>query len=498
MDIRFCGVVTAVTAAFISIQASAQLAVTPAPKDKPSWTARFEAKKKAASSGVCEIAFIGDSITHNWEKPGRDVWNANYTNAPYRAINFGISADRTENVLWRIRNGQLDGISPKAVVIMIGTNNTGHRSVEDERPLDTVLGVQSILEEVKKRLPSAVVILHPIFPRGATKDDPKRVRNDVVNAAIKGFADGEKVFWCDFNSLLLTEDGVLEKSVAGDLLHPGPVGYEIWAKALKPYLDYALGRRTKKPRKQAAKPAPTALDTPGVPKAVQPAVHQYWLDMKRPRLRTKRAAFLAETATNKVYDAIWLGDSITHFWEREGNREVFQKRFAGYRIFNCGFGGDHVCHLLWNIKYGGFLDGVETKIVSLMIGTNNMWNDSVEDVVAGIKACLDVIREKQPNATVLLHAVPPREVAHKRGDRDFRRKRANVDEIMPKHEKVNSLIRQFADGKNVVWVDITKRFTDEEGLPDIRLLGDGTHPNAAGCNAWADEVLPFYRTILGR
>ena len=88
------------------------------------------------------------------------------------------------------------------------------------------------------------------------------MRNDVLNEVIKGFADEDgKMFWCDFNSLLLTEDGVLERSVAKDLLHPGRVGYEIWAKALKPYLDYALGLSPKKPPKRAAKPAPTATNT---------------------------------------------------------------------------------------------------------------------------------------------------------------------------------------------------------------------------------------------
>jgi len=92
----------------------------------------------------------------------------------------------------------------------------------------------------------------------------------------------------------------------------------------------------------------------------------------------------------------------------------------------------------------------------------------------------------------------PREVAHKRGERDFRRKNANCDELMPKQTKVNELIRPLADGKQVIWCDLTAKFTDSEGLPDITLLGDGTHPNAAGYAVWADAVLPLYREILGR
>jgi beta-glucosidase len=479
----------------------AQLAVTPSLPDKPwtnkMWLPRFDAKRELAATGRYDVVFIGDSITHGWERRGTNVWAKNFADGKYRALNCGISGDRTEHVLWRLNRGQLDGASPKAIVLMIGTNNTGHRDRCQEPPTDTILGIHSILGELKRKFPKAKVVLHPIFPRGATTNDPMRVRNDLVNSVIRKFADGKRVIWCDFNSRMLTEDGVLEKSMMPDLLHPGEAGYQIWAEELKPYLDYALGYSKSLPAKKV-KPAPTALPKQG-PVTVIPDVKMYWLangnPKVEPRIRNKRAEQCANV--DRYYDAIWLGDSITHFWEKKNNIGVFADKFKDYRILNLGFGGDRTQNVLWNILHGGVLDGVHTRLVTLMIGTNNTWSDSAEDIAAGIAACVKAIRERQPQAKVILYTILPREVAHKRGERNFRRNKANVDEIMPKQTKINELIRPLADGKTVFLVDMTAKFTDGEGLPDIKLLPDGTHPGPEGYTVWADEVLPLFRQLIG-
>ena len=492
----------AITAAVATGAAFALPSITPSIPVKTwthgMWLPRFDAKKELAKQGGYEVVFVGDSITHFWESKGAKVWDANFAGGPYKALNCGFSGDCTEHVLWRLDHGQLNGTNPKAIVLMIGTNNTGHRELCLESPTDTILGIQAILGRFSKQFPEAKVIMHPIFPRGATTNDPCRVRNDIVNSVIAKFADGKRVFWCDFNSRLLTEDGVLEKTMAPDLLHPGEKGYEIWAEELKPFLDYALGRSTKAP-KSTAKPAPTAIVAKG-PKATVPAVKWHWLANANPKVQARIRDKRVEEAANvdRYYDAIWLGDSITHFWEHKGKVEVFKEMFGAYKILNLGFGGDHTENLLWNITHGGFLDNVHARLITMMIGTNNTWNDSAEDIAAGIKECLKVVRAKQPQAKVLLFTVLPREVAHKRGERDFRRKAANVDDIMPKQTKINELIRPLADGKDVILVDLTAKFTDSEGLPDINLLGDGTHPSEEGYRVWADEVLPLYRQILGR
>ena len=447
----------------------------PCKPDKP-WT--------LSSKGPCDIVFIGDDATQGWTEKGKglEVWAKSFAEGPHKAINCGMAGDRTEHVLWRLDQGQLDGVSPKVVVLMIGTANTVRRSRLEEPPLDTILGIQAILRNLRRRYPSVKVILHPIPPASATATDERRIRSDTINAVLRKLADGKNVLWCDFNKRLVPQK----------FTRPN---YEAWAKALPPYLDFALGRSQKAP-KRAAPPMETALPIGHATTNAEVAI--YWLNNANPkverRLLKKREEICA--AKNRVYDAIWIGDSITHFWEK-GGKQTFAETFGReYRILNLGFGGDKTQNTLWNIRCGGFLDHVEARIVTLMIGTNNIWKDSPEDIAAGVRACLDAIHEKLPKAKILLFAVLPREVAHKRGDRDFRRKRGNVDEVMPNIAKVNKLIRPFADGKDVLFVDLTEKFIDAEGLPDITLLGDGTHPCEAGYRVWANEVMPIYRRII--
>ena len=131
-----------------------------------------------------------------------------------------------------------------------------------------------------------------------------------------------------------------------------------------------------------------------------------------------------------------------------------------------------------------------------MIGTNNTWSDSAEDIAAGIEACVKAIRKKQPQAKLLLMPLLPREVANKRPNRDYTRKNGEI--VMPKQKKINELIRPLADGENVVWFDLTKRFTDADGLPDVTLLPDGTHPGPEGYAVWADEMLPLLKKFCGK
>jgi len=495
-------IVLAMVSVEVAGAAFALQSITPSVPDRTQthewWLSRFDAKRAQAASGECKVAFLGDSITHHWEGEGKDIWAANFAEGPYKAINFGFSGDRTEHVLWRLDHGQMDGMSPKAIVLMIGTNNTGHRKAYEESPTDTALGVQAIVGRLGVLFPDAKIILHPIFPRGAETNDELRVRNDLANSVIRRLADGKRVLWCNFNARLLTADGTLERTMAPDLLHPGTQGYVIWAEELKPYLDYALERTEKAPN-STKRVAPTALVKDG-PKAAIPSIAMHWFANESPkaqaRIRDKRVE--ETTDAERYYDVIWIGDSITHFWEHKGNAEVFKEKFSDYKILNLGFGGDCTQNLLWNVKYGGFLDGIHTRLITLMIGTNNTWNDSAEDIAAGIKSCVEAIREKQPQAKLILFSILPREVAHQRGERNFRRVNSNVDEIMPKQMKVNAIIRGFGDGKNVIFFDLTAKFTDEDGLPDVRLLGDGTHPNADGYRVWADSVLPLYREILGR
>lgn len=208
------------------------------------WMKRHYEKMEALKANPPAVVFLGDSITHFWDSTGRPAFEANFTNAPYRAISLGFSGDRTEHVIWRINHGELDGYQAKAVVLMIGTNNTGHFPIEKEKPEDTIRGIRRVVALIREKQPQATIILHAIFPRGADSKDPFRLRNDVVNREIRQLADGKDILWCDISSEFVDKDGNLPKELFPDLLHPSATGYEKWAAAVKPYLDWALSDRS--------------------------------------------------------------------------------------------------------------------------------------------------------------------------------------------------------------------------------------------------------------
>jgi beta-glucosidase len=182
------------------------------------------------------LVFIGDSITHGWENAGKAVWERLYQ--PHNALNLGYGGDRTENVLWRLQHGEVDGIDPKVAVLMFGTNNTGHRH---EDPALTVAGIKRDIAELQTRLPRTKVLLLAIFPRDEKPDGKLRQINEKINAMLPQLADGKRVFFLNINQAFLQADGTLSKDIMPDLLHPNAKGYEIWAEAMRPELERLLG-----------------------------------------------------------------------------------------------------------------------------------------------------------------------------------------------------------------------------------------------------------------
>jgi len=216
------------------------LSTTPVPREYNWWLPRVERNIAQAKQGGWELVFLGDSITDFWQNRGKEVWDKYF--APYKALNLGISADRTEHVLWRLDKGELDGVNPKLIVLMIGTNNNGHRPADKESTADTVAGIRAILDKLAQKAPQSKVLLLAIFPRGATPQDGCRVRNEAVNAEIQKFADNKRVFWMNINDKLLQPDGTLSKDIMPDLLHPNAKGYAIWAEAILPLIQETLGK----------------------------------------------------------------------------------------------------------------------------------------------------------------------------------------------------------------------------------------------------------------
>ncbi|HYG22653.1 MAG TPA: platelet-activating factor acetylhydrolase IB subunit [Verrucomicrobiae bacterium] len=182
------------------------------------------------NQGACDIVFIGDSITHGWENAGRNVWNKYYGSR--KCLNFGVGGDRTQHVLWRFENGQLDGVKPKAAVLMIGTNNSNR---EDNTEGEILEGVQTIVKQMRDRMPDTKILVLGIFPRGE-KFTPQRGKILQVNQALARVADDKNVFYLDFGSELVQDDGSISRDVMPDFLHLSERGYEIWAQAIEPKL----------------------------------------------------------------------------------------------------------------------------------------------------------------------------------------------------------------------------------------------------------------------
>jgi lysophospholipase L1-like esterase len=211
-------------------------AIIPVLRQNPTnWVARHEGFVAQAKAGGIDLLFMGDSITDGWRNRGLNIWNKFY--APRHAANFGIGGDQTQHVLWRMDNGELDGIHPKVVVLMIGTNNTGRNNDGSPRNsnIEVIAGVTAIVNDFRTRLPDSKILLLAIFPRG-NFDDPQRAQVALINTAIAKLDDGKMVKFLDIGSNFLEADGTLPKSIMPDLLHPNAKGYQIWTDAMEPTL----------------------------------------------------------------------------------------------------------------------------------------------------------------------------------------------------------------------------------------------------------------------
>jgi beta-glucosidase len=211
----------------LSSGACAQGPETVVPKPREGrWMDLHRSFVERAKQGPVDLLFLGDSITQGWHD--NEVWRRFYV--PRNAANFGIGGDRTQHVLWRIQNGELDGIDPKVVVLMIGTNNASSGSVDE-----IAQGITAIVEELRHRLPKAKVLLLGVFPR-SQKPDATREKLQAVNAKIARLDDGSHVKFLDIGKNFLNEDGTISREIMPDYLHLSRKGYRIWADAMEPTL----------------------------------------------------------------------------------------------------------------------------------------------------------------------------------------------------------------------------------------------------------------------
>ncbi|QJE02058.1 GDSL family lipase [Massilia forsythiae] len=214
-------------------------------KDDGTFLKKHEAILARARSGPIGLLFLGDSITERWHIAPH-IWDAYY--GKYQPANFGIGGDRTGHVIWRIEHGELDGIAPKLVVFMLGTNNSGDYPAEEIAAAD-----RKIVGMIRAKLPAAKILVLGIFPRGprdttgkpvtdaGIEDAARRMRTiDAVNRDLVQLDNGRDIRFLNINATFLGQDGKIPNTIMPDQLHPGPAGYQLWADAMQPLLQEML------------------------------------------------------------------------------------------------------------------------------------------------------------------------------------------------------------------------------------------------------------------
>ncbi len=229
-----------------------------APRTDPNSKLAHEQLLAKRTQGKIDIYFEGDSIVRRWGATDYPEWLANWKEnfSGWNAADFGWGADRTQNILWRLNNGELDGVNPKVIVLLAGTNNVGAGNPpggDDLKAGDITLGISAILRVMREKAPDATIILTAIFPRNDNMAVVPTI--DKINANLAKLADGKKVRFLNINDKLADANGVLFEGMmnARDKLHPALKGYQVWADALKPMFTELLGP----PAKEDHAPPPT-------------------------------------------------------------------------------------------------------------------------------------------------------------------------------------------------------------------------------------------------
>lgn len=214
--------------------------VRPTQRLDEGWRQRVEAQLAEARTGGHRIVFVGDSITQGWESEGKASWDEFW--AKRRTLNYGISGDRTQNVLWRFEHGQLEALakhSPdlRVAVVMIGTNNSNG----DECTADEIgVGIVAVVRALRAALPNAKVLLLDVFPRGPKPDAQRQKNAEASLFAARALAADDGVVRLDLGPKFLAADGTLTKDVMPDFLHLSEVAYRVWAQAMVDEIDRLL------------------------------------------------------------------------------------------------------------------------------------------------------------------------------------------------------------------------------------------------------------------
>lgn len=443
--------------------------------------ARHEEKLSLIAKQKFDLVMLGNSITNNFEKPEyQPIWQQFYV--PRKALNLGFSGYRTENLLWNIQHGELEGQSPKVLVLEIGTNNVDEKNYPTRHTAGQLAGgIEAIIKLLRQKLPNTKLVILRCFPGAYGGPNPTSHRAILERASdiAAKLADGKNIFYCDINHLFLNFDGSINAELMPDYLHPNPAGSKLWAQAMEPLLSSLMedqSRDTDLPKNSAVIP---------VSKLENDSYN--WWDRHSEVLRLK------DSINPEI---VLIGNSITHFWgglpklvgnyghlRAENGPKAWNSVFSAYRVLNLGFGWDRTQNALWRLDHGE-IDGLHPRIVIVDIGTNNTSQteharmNTASEIVEGIRAVCLRLRSKLPAARIILMDIFPREKDPSHPRRQLIR-------------EVNKLLEEFARNNQITTIDLGPRMLHADGtfLPGIML--DYTHPSDKGYQIWADALRPL-------
>lgn len=413
-----------------------------------------------ARSGPVDLLFDGDSITDFWQTDrGVPVWQQHY--GTRHAIDFGTSGDRTQHLLWRLNHGELDGLNPKLIVVMIGTNN-----IFNNTPEEIEGGIKAIVAAYRKGCPDAHILLLGIFPRANSPTDGIRAIIKQINDVISKYDDGQHVIYRDIGPKFLQPDGTLTADIMPDFVHPSAKGYQIWADAIQDIVDEYCPAPPAVTYSEPSLSWPFPMTPPaGQSTASFPIPRDDWIYHFADNLNKLKQG---------LYDIVFDGDFNTYNWQGLG-QDVFKQRFANMKVLNLANGSDQVQYVLWRIQHGS-VKGQNPRLVMLMIGTNNNGQDP-KDIAAGIKLIIGEYETRCPNAQILLLGVFPR-------DHDANTPARNWI------KSINAIISTYGSDPRVTYMDIGDRFLQPDGTLTADIMPDFQQLSAKGYTIWADAIQP--------
>ena len=456
--------------------------VNPAAIAVPGYSPKRHAEKLAlVAREKFDLIMIGNSITNNLEKPDFQlVWNQFF--APRKALNLGFSGYRTENILWNIQNGELEGQSPKVVILEIGTNNIDEKNYPTRHTAGQLAGgIEAIVRLLRQKLPETKIVVMRCFPGCYGGPNPTSHRAILERASdiVSRLADGKHVFYCDVNHVFLNMDGSINHEMMPDWLHPSPAGAKAWAQAMEPLLSELMGDKSL----DTDIPANTAI----VPVSkLEEDSYNWW----------SRHAEVLQVKDSINPEIVLIGNSITHFWGGEPRRrdnkgayrasngpQAWSSVFENRRVLNLGFGWDRTQNVLWRLDHGE-LDGLHPRTVIIHIGTNNTSQtenarmNTASEIVDGISAICLRVRSKVPGAKIILMKIFPRE----------------ENPTHPRRVLINEINRQldvFAKDEKITLLDIGPKMLTPDGRLTKEIANDYCHPTEKGYQIWADAIRPF-------